>query len=325
MNATTDRQVGLGVEGTYGTYQAPTIFTMPKSADIIEDPPVAYDFGGLRAGFLGASEDDIAFGPRVGGRFVMRGAVVTKGGGFETLLEHALGASQESGTNPLTDVVTQGALDGLSMTCQVVKPWIPGTAGETVLSGLGGKITMLRLTCEQGQPMMYDVEMDLSQVVDSESKAAASYTLGEPLLPHLTTLTVNSSAVRVRGWTLEIRNPLNVDRVALAAAGVKSEPVEQGRREYTVTLRGIEFTDQTHYDRIVAVTKANRVKALSIETTAPTTSHKLTLAATKALYVASPITGLAVETFGSTQDLTLRLLQPTGGTTPLTATFVRPA
>jgi hypothetical protein len=328
MTAVTDRQFGIGIETTYGTYVAPTLFPLVKDFDIIEPPPATIDWGGIRAGFFARSDGDLAFGPRVGGRAVWNQAVtaqVASANPITEILYGALGGKAQSGTDPLTETITVATLNGRSYSLQAVKPYVDGS-GVVVATALGSKITRLRLSCDVGGPMRMMVEADVRQVTEAQSKAAATYVAAAPLLWHLSTLTINSSAVKIKGWDLDITNPLVYDRTYLTSGGLKDEPLEGGRRTYMLTLRGVEFRDTTHWARVMATTAATRMFAVSFETTAVNTAHKLTLTGSKGLYVSGPISGLGVEQFHhEIPSLSMSFEQPTDGSSPITLAYVHPA
>lgn len=321
--AVQDRYFALGVESTYGTSVTPTLFLPVTAANIVEPPPAMIDFGGIRYGEMATNEQDVAFGPRVGGSVTFETALLQTG--FETILSHIFGAITTTSTTPTrSSALTIGSTNGKSMTAQIIKPFHDGS-GNVIQTAKGAKFTQASLSLTKGGVIRLSATMDVCNVVDSVSATTASYsTTSRPFLWHKsTTVTVAGSAVACSGWSLAITRPLETNTDSLGTTGLKTEPPNNGPVGLTLTLTDVQFMSSTHYTNVVSTASSDRIKAIVLTSTSDTnTAQLLTLSATKCVYMGGPPDGLTRDTYRIPQNLTFQCLYPTGATTPITGTLV---
>lgn len=322
--ATADRYFALGVESTYGTSVTPTLFLPVASANIEEPPPAMIDFGGIRYGEYGMNEQDIAFGPRVGGSVSFEGAML-QADGYHTLLSHVFGSISTTSTTPTrVSALTIASTNGKFMTAQVVKPYHDGTA-SLVQTAKGSKFTQASLSLVKGGVVRLSGTMDVRNVVSNVATTTASYsTASRPFLWHKTsTLTVDGSTVTCSGWTVNITRPLETNTDSLSSDGLKTEPPNNGNVEIELTLNDVLFDGVTHYNNVMSTSSSDRIKAVVIKTTSDTnTGQYIQFSAGKAMYMSGPPDGLTRDQYRIPMNLTFRLLYATTGTTPLTCTLV---
>lgn len=321
MPSVATRHFGLGVQTAYNLPVTVTNFLRATAADITDPVPAPLFYGGIQSGMFGPNEDDYAMQPRVDGAANFSVALTTNG--FETILEHIFGLKTTTGTAPVrSSSITVGDLTGKYMTAQVVKPF-SDASGSLVQTMTGGKFTSATIICDKGDVVRLNGTMDGRNVTDQTAAASATYVSQDPLIWYNTTLTVSSAAVKCRGWELSVTNPLRTDNATLANGGYKDEPAETGPRQIRITLKEVAFESAAQYNNMISTSKSNRMRAISISTTSPVnTNQLLTIAATKAMYTGDVVGGISVGEFFLVQNLSFDLIYPSGGTTPITLTYV---
>lgn len=323
MPSVATRHFGFGIQTAYATPIVVSNFLRATAADVVDPVPEPLFFGGIQSGLYGPTEDDYVFQPRAGGSVSFSAALTTNG--FKEILEHIFGLRTDTGTTPtISSAISVGPLAGKYMTAQVVKPFSDGS-GSLVQSATGCKFLSATIGCENREVVRISGQMDARNVTDATAAATATYITQDPLIWYNTTLTVSSVAVKCRGWDLNVTNALRTDNATMAGAGFKDEPQENGPRKVLLTLKDVAFESKAQYTAMISTSKTDRLQAISIACTSPVnTNQSLTIAATKAMRTGDVPAGITVGDFFIMQNLTFELLYPTGGTTPISLTYVHP-
>ncbi len=245
---------GLAAQGSYSAYTAPTRHLEIASATLRRNKRTVQG-GGLSGGVLG-----------------MRGArrkQPTKDAGGTVSLEvtnrrHGLLESHMFGSAP-TGVATGSGFTysfpladnvGKYLTMQLGVPDLSGTAHA--FTCIGCKLPSVTYSCEIGGLLMAEYAVDARVLSDDEALVAPSYTSN--LLPFhggqlnigfggsVSSGIITGSAVAagVKGFSVTIDRPHDVERFYAGGSGLKAEPVMNGKANITGSL-DVDFVDKAQF------------------------------------------------------------------------------
>lgn len=223
--------IGIAPESSYGTYTAPNRWYKPTGEVSWKKSKTTYQGGGVAAGRLAQ--------PGLGRVVTNRAAAgslpmeVSKGK-MGVLLQQIFGSTPTPTLqNTSTGYLQEHSLvdnRGRFFTGQVGLPDTGGTIRP--YSFLGGKIISAEFACSVSQPLMVTLECDFRDVVETETLAAVSYTVGQEQpfhfaqwTPKLGTYDSEAAVQGVRGFTFKIARPQDSERFYGGNAGLKSEPL----------------------------------------------------------------------------------------------------
>ncbi len=231
-----DASVGIGVEGTFKTYSAPTRFYEFTDESLDWKKTIKQGMGLRVAGRV----------PRAGRRVYTSGAgagdltieVPSKGSGL--LLQALMGASVSTLVSGSTYQQNHTLGDTLgSLTIQKGIPQVGGTVDSITFLGCMG--TGFELDMAQSGLLMLKSSFDIADVTTAQGLAAVSYpaapvnlfgyqnatiSIGGTLTMPTTTTTASAAtpiAASVRNFSLTYDNNLTTDRFLLSGAGRKAK------------------------------------------------------------------------------------------------------
>lgn len=277
-------QLGFAAETTYGTSVTPNHFLPADKAELKLKPTFAQGNGIVAGQFLDAASQRIK--TMVQGTGMLD--VELQSGGLGLLLQALMGTTVtpvvQGATAAYLQTHTMADVAGKSLTVQVGVPDTTGTSRPYTL--LGSKVTDAQFSFDISAtgPCMGNFSLDGANLVETTPLAAASYATG--LRPFVGTDVVIKAGTfgseaqvdGVRKVDVKFARPMRADRFYLGNAGVKREPIMNGRMAVTGTVTA-DFVDKTLWaDRFAA-----------------NTPFSLTVTATGAL-----IAGAFSQTFGVT-------------------------
>ena len=248
-------QLGVKSEVTVGTAVTPDIFVPVVNASQSVDEGYMRS-AGIRAGRR--TRNPAQLGARViSGTVELELPNVSSA----TLLKHAFGAVNTTGSGPYTHTFTPGTHLGKSFTQQIGIEDAGGTVRPYTHSGV--KMSSWELACNVGEFAMFSYDYTSKDVVTATALATASYTSG--LVPWTfvqCTVSVNGGAVAsARAVTLRCEKGLRTDRHALGSRTIR-EQLEEDRFEYTSEITA-DFDDNTLFALQVAGTQVASVLTLN--------------------------------------------------------------
>lgn len=180
-----------------------------------------------------------------------------------TLLKHALGSVNTTGSGPYAHALTPGSLTGLGLTIQIGRPDVGGTVRPFTYAGC--KISSWEIGVEAGQIATLGLSV-VGTVAETTATALASASYAAQATRPFTAIectvhTIGGSATNVKTFTLSGDNGLDTDRRFLGSA-LPAQPLEAERRTYEGEL-GLEFSSLTDYERFTAGTEADIAITLS--------------------------------------------------------------
>jgi len=233
-------QFGLGAEGSYGTYQAPTRFYEAKSAKVSKVKNTA-SWDGLAAGRQVMRNDGRVVTTKAATVAVPELVVTTKdmglilnqvfGGTVTPIVDGA--TSSFTQTHPLVDVFGKSA---------TLQSGVPLTGGTVIpQSALGCKLDDVEFACGVDSPLLtMNVNFDAKDLTEGQTLAAASYATGRSpfhfgQMQVLTGTTVAgaTSADGVRKVTCKIDRKLKTDMFYANNLGLKDQPIQNDFAEIT--------------------------------------------------------------------------------------------
>lgn len=247
---------GIGVESTYGTAVTPTRWYEVESVSLKRNKRTLQG-GGLSGGnFLDRG------GRRVQPARDANGSVnleVTSSK-FGLLLAHITGTtatpsatgSGYTQTYPLADNI------GKFLTAQVGIPDLGGTARPYTF--LGSKITKASFSGDMTGQLMCALDIDSRDVSEVPSLTTPSYTTGlrtfdgSQMGVKIGTFGSESAVQGVKSVSVDIDRPQQVERFYANNAGLKSEPVQNGKTKITGSLSVDYITKADFADRFAADT-----------------------------------------------------------------------
>ena len=246
-----DSQFGYITESTYATYLAPTKFSEFNS-ETLKFERERIESKGIRTGRRALHRWTPGI-QRVTGNIEMEFA--PQGGG--TLLKHMFGAISTTGAgDPYTHTFTPGTLDAKSLTIQIAKPSIDGTA--VPFNYLGCVITDWEFSAAVNEYLMLKLGIYGAHEELTSTLATASYpTNFSPFVFTQGVITIGGSEYEVSAATVAGKNAQRVDRHFMRTTTPERPKIaiEAGLREYTGSLTS-DFISTTAYDRFKNGTEA---------------------------------------------------------------------
>jgi hypothetical protein len=243
-------QLGFVAESTYGTAVVVTKFVEFVSEGLQAEIE-RVESRGLRAGRRVLLSGQWAAGKvSAGGDIELELSNVGQG----LLWLHAMGASSSSGGGPYVHTYTPADLQTLYMTMQVGKPFIGGTV--QALTYTGCKVAGWELSASAGEI----ATVTFSILAQNESTAIALATATYPATYAPMTfvhgvLSLGGTPTDVREVTIKADNGLKDDRYFVKGSGLRSQPLESKRREYTWSAT-LDWANLTDYNRFKLGTEA---------------------------------------------------------------------
>lgn len=272
-------QLGIKLEGSFGTYQAPASF-YEFDSETLSRQQTYLTSTGLRAGRMAAPVGRHKPTTRSGsGDITMK--VPNKGFGTWLNLLHGETVTPEKiGTGTSYKQIHKLGTswpESKSLTVQVGVPGVDGTVQP--FSYIGSMITQLALSCDTGAELMATISLNAKDVVTSESLAVASYPTG------IASLDFTGGKIEVGSDTLgiipsaSVNLPLvlKVDRFGIGSGATAAKPLPNDYFRPTGSMN-MEFKGLTQYEHF---TKCDTVKiVLLFEGATISESNKETLKVT---------------------------------------------
>lgn len=249
-------QLGIALEGTYGTYAAPTRFLECKKASV-KKAKNTKDFDGLAAGRLLDRADGRAVTTKAATASIDELVCTVRD--LSLLLSLVCGAAPTianlggapaaySHAHPLVDSA------GRMATVQSGVPLIGGTVVPQ--SALGCKVTSAEFECGVEDLLTCKVEFDARDLTEAQTLAAASYSAGRKPFHFAQmavkvggTVGVAAAAGGVRKVSLKIGRKLKTDQFYANNAGLKEQPTTNDKIEVTGTITADYKTAADFADR----------------------------------------------------------------------------
>lgn len=245
--------IGIGAETTYGTYAAPTRWYEIESETLTANY-VNAEGSGLAAGVLvNRGNRRVRVSQAAAGTVVMYATQKSLG----LLLAHMMssdvvptGVAGAAGAFTATHVDNNLGGRGKSLTIQKGIATTDGTVRPFTF--LGCKITQMQLECGKGELVKVTITVDARQMVETQPLVAPTYPTG--LIPYgfagatLKTGAYGSevNAAGVTKVTLTVARPYNVDSYYYNNAGLKAEPIQNGKTAISGTVE-TEWVDKTTF------------------------------------------------------------------------------
>lgn len=270
-------QVGIAREGTWGTVQAPTLFTKATSAEVSRTNNVVQG-GGFDTTLVedGSEFALISMAGTASIQSIVRAGMLTgTASPFGLYLQDIFGAAptpaQQTATIAYLSTFTVGDSGGRSSTIQTAMPNRAGTVYPFTL--LGSKITSATFSCTAGDYLRVAMEYDGAQVVESQATATASYLTSVPfhfgdLTFKLGTFGAEAAVVGVKGFSLTFTRPNDTDTSyyannAVSGVSIKAEQIINDRITVSGSVDVDLSTKADFFDRGTANTSTSMVIALT--------------------------------------------------------------
>ena len=253
--------VGVGEEGTFGTYEAPDRFFAAKSFNVKKVQNVV-PVSGVAAGRIAAPDEVVTTTAATGN---LQTDVLRKD--FGLLLAHLMGSTaspvQQAATAAYLQTHAWGDNFGNSLTLQ---GGVPNAAGTVVpKTATGCKITQGQFSCAVDGLVEATFDFDAQAYVEDETLAAPSYTasnspfhFGE-MAVRLGTFASEASVQGVRSVNLTIARGMDVGRFYAGNSGVKSEQIANEFVAVSGTLEVDHVTAADFNDRFINHTSTSMV------------------------------------------------------------------
>ena len=243
---------GIATQSTYNTYTAPTRWYEVEAAPFKKNKRIVQG-GGVSGGVLGNRLARRAYvGEDAAGSASLE--VVDKTMGL--LLSHCTGTVASGVVNGSGYTYDFPVVDnfGRFFTSQFGIVDLTGTSRP--YTGLGCKITAFEFTCDLNGLLMLSVVIDARQMVESQTLVAPSYTSGikpfhwgqfAPSFGGTVTagiVATGTAALGVRRFSLRFERPQATDLFYAGGAGLKTEPVMNGKWNITGSLSA-DLVDKT--------------------------------------------------------------------------------
>lgn len=246
-------QLGTVDETVYGTPVTVTKFHEIVSEQITGQY-ARIESSSLRAASRVQRSDRWAPNPK-GAAGTIELEVMSKGFGF--WLKHMLGSVATTGPTETTAYNHAGriaSLTGKSFTCQVGRPDITDTLRPFTYEG--GKITGFEISNSVDGFLICRLDTDFEAEGTGTGLATAAYPASMEILSFVGGLiTVAGGNFDATDITIRANNNLKTDRFFIRQNSLKKEPLENGPREYGITMT-CEFENLTTFNRVSAATTA---------------------------------------------------------------------
>lgn len=251
-------QVGIKAESTYGTYVAPDRFYEPVAEVSFGLTKITQQGGGVAAGRLSQPGNVRVVTGRGGtGTLQIEGRQSKLG----LLLSHIFGntptPTQQNTSTGYLSAFTLNDLFGKFLTIQSGVPDVTGTVRP--YSFLGCKVVAAEFACAMDGLLTISVDFDFRDVTEAQALATASYptTSQKPFGWQCFSLKLGTYASEaaisgVRGFTLRIERPADVDRRYAGNAGLKSEQISNDFVAVTGTIEADYYTKADLADRFAS-------------------------------------------------------------------------
>jgi len=315
-----DTQLGVSAESTWGTFVVPARH-FDFNSESFQGRYERVKSNGIRAGRFVQSDGNyqpVAMG--AGG--TLEWEPLTKG--FGLWLSNMLGTvSLGSPSGGFTlQTHTPGALGGKSLSIELLRPYVTAATGTNIYRYSGGKIKTWSLAAEQGGLLRASVDMDFRAEVASAVLTTAVYPSStEPFVWTAGAVTIGGTSTPFMGFELTGDNMLSTERFKIQASGLKDEQVEMAYRQYGIKISGVDYQNQTHFNRIAAATAANAQAAIVLTFTGITNATRaltITIASAVARAGNPNVNNGALVI---TQDLDFEIMQAAAGTAAISAAY----
>lgn len=267
-------QVGIAEESTFGTFVASTRFHEPMAEVSFGLVKNVYQGGGVAAGrFSDPGTMRVVAGKSGTGTL----QVEVRQSKMGILFKHIFGSTP----TPTVQNTSTGYLQahtfadnfGKSLTIQSGVPDVTGTVRP--YSFLGCKVLAAEFSCTMDGAQMLSIDFSFRDVTEAQALATASYTSGQRPFTWLRsyvklgTYGSEASVNGVRGWTLRVERPQDVDRRYAGNGGLMSEPIMNDKIVVSGTVDVDYYTKADFADRFAADTSTAMI--LGFEDTDVTT------------------------------------------------------
>lgn len=304
-----DSQIGYAVEGTAGTYQAPTK-ALEHVSESVKLTKERIESKGIKAGRRGSSGRWSAGRQWVEGTIAHELSVAS----VAPLFRNLFGAVSTTGANPYTHTFTYGALSEGTFTAQIGRPDLAGTVQP--FSYIGCQITKAKLSSRIGENSMFEFDIYGQHEDTGQSLVAASYpSAWSPFNFSHAVLSLAAAEYEFDDITLEFDSGLRTGRHTHRSTNPARPRISKEANFRTAggTING-EFISLAAYNRFVNGTEA----ALSLVWNAGA-SAQLTIAGNVRFDGETPnVSGADM----LPQSLPFKFLSTTSDAAMLTATLV---
>lgn len=255
-------QFGISKETVVGTFVAPTVFHAAKSAQAARVANRVQGEG-VRSGAMLPLASHYVETTNAGTGAV---AMDVTSGGMGKLLQNLMGTSgiaQQAATAAWLQTHTLGDTYGLGLSVQVGAPYRSGTVRPHTL--LGAKITSAEFSCTATEILQASLNFDAKSWTDSQSLATAAYSStalpfhGGQMAVKVGAYGSEAAVTGVRGFSLSINRPYDVDDYTAGGLGLKGEPVLNGLTEITGSFTSDWLDKATFQDRAASTASTSVV------------------------------------------------------------------
>ncbi|MFE2555968.1 phage tail tube protein [Streptomyces sp. NPDC059352] len=221
-------QIGIAAEGSYGTYQAPTVYPEFTKESLVLKKTTAQSSGIAAGRLMALSSRRVVTQREVAGSIEME--VASRGMGL--LLQALMGTTvtpvQQGVTTAYLQTHTLADTAGKSLTIQKGVPLATGTVTDKTF--LGCKVVSAEFSCEAGGMLTSTFEFDGKDCDETKTLAVASYVAAAPFhfgQMGLKTGTYSSETALngVRKASVKIERAQATDRFYANQSALKAEPI----------------------------------------------------------------------------------------------------
>lgn len=328
MSVSSQSQLGFVNETTYGTPVAVSRFYEFEKESIVGSYQ-RIDSTALRSGARVQRADRWTPNPK-GAAGSVDLELLSKGYGY--WLQHILGSVATGTVNTdgfYTHTGTVGDLTGKSFTAQVGRVDVTSTVFPFTYGG--GKVLSWEISNSVDGIAMLSLDMDFSHEWlqgDSGSGSAGTlatvtYPTGSELMSSLgASFKIGGTELPVKDISIKGDSGLAADRYMIRASGDKREPIEAPLRQYSWECT-VEFEGLTQLQRVVSLTTAGALGAISASFRSPTitgaTYPNLSITAAAARWDDPPpnTDGANILSY----KIGGKILAPTDGSSPITIAY----
>lgn len=260
---------GIGAETVYGTAVTVNRFFEITSEDI-KGAYTRQRSNALSAAYVDrADRYGIAHKGASGGVTL---DVLTKGfGNWFRFMTGDVATSGPAETAAYTHTATVGNLFGDSFTCQVGRATVDGTVKPWTYEG--GKVTDFTLSNSVDNTLSCQIGMDFEAESQPDTPTGAyalaanvPVTGAEVLAWQGGTISIAGVVADVSEVSVKVDNQLKTDRFYINSAASKKEPVQDGKRAITFSVR-TPYADNTFWKKVASATAAGATATLSAQWT----------------------------------------------------------
>jgi hypothetical protein len=222
-------QLGAAAEGSYGTFQAPTVFPEFTKESLKLKKTTAQSAGLASGRLLDLSSRRVVTQREAQGTVEMEVATSKHGLLLQAVLGTTVTPAQQGATSAYLQTHILADTAGKSLTLQVGRPRTDGTVG--CYSYLGCKVVSVEYSCEVGGMLTATYEFDCKNCDEAQTLTVASYPTGLGVF-NFSQMAVRTGAFGaetaldgVRKVSVKIERKMAVDRFYAGQAGLKKEPI----------------------------------------------------------------------------------------------------